>query len=194
MVVRTMNKILIIILILLLSQIKVFAQEFVNDDFAQNWYKDKQVKYFEPVQHYDYSSLKREKIILTPTEKYSTPHLVYDGMPISLEVKRNARIGRSLLRKGTPAKGIVELYTTNGMTGIQATITVGQIEIQGLDSRKLGYYYIKEGQNRSTWILPLKWALTFIPFVGSFTNLIKGGQAVLKPGDEIPVFYYYDWI
>ncbi len=181
-------------ILLLFSSLNLSAQELIKDDLASSWYKDKQVNYIQPTNKYDYSSLRREKIILTPTEKYSTPHHVYDGMPVSLVVKRNARIGRDLLRKGTPAKGIVELYTTNGMTGIQATITIGKIEIQGLDSSKLGYYYVKEGQNRSTWILPLKWALTFIPFVGSFTNLIKGGQAVLRPGDEIPVYYYYDWI
>ncbi len=194
MVAQIMIKISVITLIVLFICLKACAQEFINDDFAKIWYKDKTINYIEPISNYDYSSIRREKIILTPTEKYTTPHNVYDGMPVNLVVKRNARIGRDLLKKGTPAKGIVELYTTNGMTGIQATMTIGQIEIQGLDSKKLGYYFVKEGQNRSTWILPLKWALTFIPFVGSLTNFIKGGQAVLKPGDEIPVYYYYDWI
>ena len=171
----------------------VAAAATVVDDFPAQWYKDKEIKYIRPNIEYDYTSLKREKIWLNPVEKYSTPHRVYDGMPVKLVVKRNVRIGRDLLKHGTPAKAIVELSTTNGMTGIPATITIGQVEIPGLESDKLHCYYLKEGQNRTVWIMPLKWALTWLPFVGSFTNLIKGGQAVLKPTDDIPVYYYYEW-
>ena len=187
-----MNKFFCVIIQILLFSAFVYADEQVVDNFPAEWYKDKEVKIIEPNLEYDYSSLKREKIILSPVEKYSTPHNVYDGMPIKLKVKRNVRIGRNLLMHGTPATAIVELYTTNGMTGIPATITLGQVSIQGLDDSKLYCYYVKEGQNRTVWILPLKWALTWLPFVGSFTNLIKGGQSVLKPSDDIPVYYYYD--
>ncbi len=188
-----MNKLLIIFLQIIILSLPVMAAEPAVDDFPAGWYKDKEIKYIEPHLEYDYSSVKREKIWLTPVEKYSTPHNVYDGMPVKLQVKKNVRIGRNLLKRGTPVNAIVELYTTNGMTGIPATITIGRVEIPGLDSDKVYCYYVKEGQNRTVWILPLKWALTWLPFVGSFTNLIKGGQAVLKPADDIPAYYYYEW-
>ena len=188
-----MNKLVLVIISMAFTLMQLCAKEIAVDDFPAQWYKDKEYKIVEPHLDYDYSSLKREKIWLVPVEKYSTPHYVYDGMTVKLKVKRNVRIGRALLKRGTPATAVVELWTTNGMTGIPATITLGDIKIQGVDTNKLYCYYVKEGQNRTVWILPLKWALTWIPFVGSFTNLIKGGQAVLKPGDDIPVYYYYDW-
>ena len=97
---------------------------------------------------------------------------------------------RLILKKGTKASAIVELFTTNGMSGIPGTITLGHIKIEGIDNSKLRYYYVKKGQDRTLWILPLKWALTFIPFAGTFTNLIKGGQAILSPADDITIFYY----
>ncbi len=188
-----MNRFIIIFFLISLIFYPAYAAEFVTDDLPAEWYKDKEVKIVEPYLKYDYSSLKREKILLIPVEKYSTPHNVYDGMEIKLKVKKNVRIGRNLLKRDTPASAIVELSTTNGMTGIPATITLGQVNISGLEHDKLYCYYVKEGQNRTVWILPLKWALTWLPGVGSLTSLIKGGQAVLKTTDEIPVYYYYDW-
>ncbi len=188
-----MNKIVIILLIVTSFSMPLFAKEQAEDNFPAEWYNNKPYETIEPNLDYNYSSLKREKIWLTPVEKYSTPHNVYDGMPIKLRVKKNVRIGKKLLKHGTSASAIIELSTTNGMTGIPATITIGRVKIPGLEPNKLYCYYVKEGQNRTVWILPLKWALTWIPFVGSFTNLIKGGQAVLKPADDIPVYYFYDW-
>lgn len=168
---------------------QAFAEE-VRDEFVVEWFKDKEITIIEPNFNYDFESIKRTKIILSPTEKISTPSNVLDGQLVKLQVKRNARLGRELLKKGTKAEAVVELFTTNGMTGIPGTITLGRFQIEGVDSSRLRYYYVKKGQDRTLWILPLKWALTFIPLVGTFTNLIKGGQATLSPADDIVIFYY----
>lgn len=185
-----MNKILLTILTIAFSSIATFATEPIRDEFVEEWFKDKEITTFEPTTSYNFESLKRTRITLSPTEKISTPKNVYDGQIIELQVKRNARIGKDLLKKGTKASAIVELFTTNGMSGIPGTITLGHIKIEGIDNSKLRYYYVKKGQDRTLWILPLKWALTFIPFAGTFTNLIKGGQAILSPADDITIFYY----
>lgn len=182
-----MNKLLLFLSIILFTSPSFAIEE---DLFVQEWFADKEINKIEPYSNYNYTSLKREKIYLSPTEKLSTPKNVKDGQIVNLVVKRNARLGKELLKKGTPAQAIVELYTTNGMSGIQGTITLGQIEIKGVDSDKLYYYLVKEGQNRTLWLLPIKWGLTFIPFVGTITNIIKGGQAVISPADTFTVYYY----
>ena len=42
-------------------------------------------------------------------------------------------------------------------------------------------------------VLPIKWALTPIPFVGSFTNFIIGGNANISDKDTIILYYYPNW-
>ena len=51
-----------------------------------------------------------------------------------------------------------------------------------------------QGQDRSLWVYPLKWALTFLPPTGSLTNFIKGGHAKLKEDKTIEIYYYPNWI
>ena len=183
-----MNKLLMCIALLFTPMIATAQQ--LTDDFVQEWFAEKELPSVVPFVDYDYTSLKRIKILLTPDETISTPKNIEVGQKINMHVRRNVSLGSTILPKGTKAEAIVEQYTSNGMTGIQATITLGRICIEGLDSDKLYYYCMKEGQNRTTWIMPLKWAVTWIPFVGSFTNLIKGGQAKLSPSDTFVVYYY----
>ena len=186
-----MSKFLILLLFFLFMPFVCYAEEILQDEFITEWFNDKEITTVEPFTNYNFANTERIKIHITPTEKISTPKNVYDGQVVNFVIKRNARLDNAtLLKKGTPLTGVVELYTTNGMTGVQGTITIGQISIPNLDSDKLYYYIVKEGQNRTLWIMPIKWALTFIPFVGTVTNLIKGGQAVLSPSDTFVVYYY----
>lgn len=185
-----MNRFCLLISLLLIS-VPCYSTEVMQDEFVDEWFKDKEIKTVVPYSEYNYADTERIKIQITPVEKLSTPKNVYEGQVVNFVTKRNVRLeDGELLKKGTPVTGVVELYTTNGMTGVQGTITVGQISIPNLETDKLYYYIVKEGQNRTLWIMPIKWALTFIPFVGSVTNLIKGGQAVLSPSDTFTVYYY----
>ena len=183
-----MNRLIATLLLLFTSGFAL--AEPVRDEFVEEWFKDKEINSVLPFNDYNYESIKRIKIILTPDEKISTPKNIQVGQKINMHVKRNVSLGDSFLKRGTKAEATVEQFTSNGMTGIQATITLGRIKIEGLPSDKLYYYCMKEGQNRTTWIMPLKWAVTWIPFVGSLTNLIKGGQAKLSPSDDFVVYYY----
>lgn len=184
-----MNKFLSILFVFILGVNSSLA-EVVRDEFVDSWFSDKEVSVIEPKLDYNYEGIKRVKIILSPLEKVSTPRDVYEGQVINLQVKRNARVGRDLLKRGTKAQAVVELYTTNGMTGIPASIVLGRVKINGLDDSHFRYYCVKKGQDRTLWILPLKWMLTFVPLVGSFTNFIKGGQAVVSPADDFVIYYY----
>ena len=52
---------------------------------------------------------------------------------------------------------------------------------------------LKSGQNRTLWILPLKWVLTPLPPLGTFTNIIFGGDAKLKPKNTLKLTVYPKW-
>ena len=186
-----MNKFLIFIITLLIIVLPASATEFLQDEFVEEWFVDKVIETISPFSEYNYASTTRSKILITPTEKLKVPQNIEVGQVVNFVVKRNVRLtDNSLLKKGTPVTGVVEMYTTNGMAGVQGTLTIGRLSIKGLESDKLYYYLVKEGQNRTLWIMPIKLALTFIPFAGSFTNLIKGGQAILSPSDTFIVYYY----
>ena len=79
------------------------------------------------------------------------------------------------------------------MNGIPASIIIGSFDIPNIDTNKLTYSYEIVGQDRSLWVYPLKWALTFLPPTGTLTNFIKGGHARLKENDTVELYFYPNW-
>lgn len=143
---------------------------------------------------YNYESTYRVPIKLAITEEISTKEGIIEGKPIQLKVLNDVYCRRkTFLKKGTLINARVETTVTSGMNGFPAEIIVGDFEIPNARQSQLQDTYIKKGQNRCYWVYPLKWSLTLIPFVGSLTNLIKGGHAKLKTTDEIVIYYYPDW-
>ena len=79
------------------------------------------------------------------------------------------------------------------MNGFPAEIIIDNFKIPNVNKSQLISTITEVGTNRCIWVYPLKWALTPIPFVGSTTNLIKGGHAKLKTKKPITIYYYPDW-
>ena len=98
-----------------------------------------------------------------------------------------------ILEKDTIINAKIETIITSGMNGFPDEIILNNFEIPGIKNSQIRNEYIKTGQNRAFWVYPLKWALTPIPFVGSLTNLIKGGHAQIKTDDIITIYYYPEW-
>ena len=89
--------------------------------------------------------------------------------------------------------GKVETIINSGMNGIPASIIFGDFKFENIDSAKVTDTYEVYGQDRSLWVFPLKWALTFLPPTGTLTNFIKGGHAKLKDNETIEVYYHPNW-
>lgn len=130
--------------------------------------------------------------IITPiTTKGET---LYEGQVLQFKVLQDTYCKRkTFLKKGTIINGRIETLISSGMNGFPAEIILGNFEIPGTKPSQLVDTYTKKGQNRCYIVYPIKWALTIIPFVGSLTNLIKGGHAKIKAKDEIVIYYYPDW-
>ena len=194
-----MNKCFISLLFIFLSCFfasRVEANELLRDDFIEEQLKGIEGSFPTPHSKYNYESTKSVKIklqlvgnaISTKSEN------VYDGMPINLVVKNNVVYNKkTILKQGTPVKAKVSLFRKRGMNGIPGAIIIEDFDIPGIDDSKLLGIYQKTGQDRTLWLLPMKWALTIIWPTGYFVNFIVGGHATLTTKDDIALQYYPEW-
>ena len=98
-----------------------------------------------------------------------------------------------ILKSGDIVTGTLETIITSGMNGFPAEVIIDDFNIPNIKPSQLISTYNKRGQNRCFWVYPLKWSLTLIPFVGSLTNFIMGGEAKVKTSDVITIYYYPEW-
>lgn len=143
---------------------------------------------------YDFSSTKKLPIIMNIVEPISTKKTLREGQNIKFKVKENLYYKNKLLvKKGSIIDAKLEMIVTRGMNGFPAEIIIDDFKIPNIKKSQLISTYSKVGQNRSLIVYPIKWALTWIPLVGSLTNLIKGGHAKISEKDTITIYYYPEW-
>ena len=143
---------------------------------------------------YDYYDTEAIPIELTPLKEISTKNYYDFGEDVGFEVVRSVYYkGKAIALNGDKIHAKIEMSVTSGMNGFPAEIFIGDFQFPGISSSKITDSYIKTGQNRCLIVYPIKWALTPIPFVGSLTNLIKGGHAKIKTTDKVIVYYHPNW-
>ncbi len=143
---------------------------------------------------YNYLDTERIPIYLSITDEISTKDGLIDGQELEFRAQKDVIYkNHTILKKGDIVKGHLEMVVTAGMNGFPAEIVVDNFDIPNIKQSQLISNYVKKGQNRCLWVFPLKWSLTFIPFVGSLTNLIMGGHAKIKTTDTITLYYYPNW-
>lgn len=144
---------------------------------------------------YDYSDTYSIPIYLKIVEPITTKYeQLIEGQIIKFVVQNDVYNNNELiLKKGDIINASIETIITSGMNGFPAEIIIDNFEIPGIKNSQLLSEYTKRGQNRCFWVYPLKWSLTLIPFVGSLTNLIKGGHAKITAKDDIILYYYPNW-
>lgn len=128
------------------------------------------------------------------TNNISTKNTPIDGTEIRLRAKENVYYNQTkVLAKGELVTAKIGNIITSGMNGFPAEILLDDFQIKNIKSSQITDVYVKKGSNRCFWVYPLKWSLTLIPFVGSLTNLIKGGHANITTSDTIIIYYYPEW-
>ena len=147
----------------------------------------------EPLK-YNFESTKRIPINLSITKEISTKENLKYGQELEFVVQNDVIYnGKTILNSSDKVNAKIGSIVTSGMNGFPAEITIDDFDFSTIKDSQLLSSYTKYGMNRSVWVYPLKWALTPIPFVGSLTNLIKGGHARIKPTEVITVYYYPEW-
>ena len=143
---------------------------------------------------YNFTDTKYIPVKLAIVDEVSSKGNNYEGQEVRLILKNDIVCHNTLLaRRGTPAKARIETIITKGMNGFPAEIIIDNFQIEGLNEGKLMDFYIKKGRNYALLVYPVKWALTPIPFVGSLTNLIMGGEAKINKDELITIKYYPHW-
>lgn len=144
--------------------------------------------------NYDFSDTTSIPIKLKITKEISTKDNLIEGTEVSFKVVKNVFYKGQILAKADDiVKARIETVITKGFNGFPAEIIIENFDFENIKESQLLSTYTKVGANRCYWVYPIKWALTPIPFVGSFTNLILGGEAKIKTNDVITIYYYPNW-
>ncbi len=143
------------------------------------------------IKKYDYSNTTRVPIYLHIENKYKTDNNTKTGDKLTFVVSNDVYYKNKLLiRHGEKTNATIAYFIHRGMNGIPSILILDGFQFKNIDSRKLEAKYIKRGFDNTLFVLPLKWALTFLYPLGSFTNFIIGCEANISPKDEILIYYY----
>ncbi len=183
----------IIFVFLLIASTTVSAIE--DDDITKELLKHANITNPQTNLNYNYESFERVPIKLEIVKPISTKKgCITEGQVIDFIVKEDVRYNSKIVvKKGAKVTAKVQTAMDRGMNGVPATLIIDDFNIEGIDKNKLKATYIKRGQNRTLIVLPIKWALTLIPFAGYVSNLIIGGHANIKKKNTIILFYYPNW-
>ena len=191
-----MNKKLLLIFFSYLTLTVLSANALLQDTLVEETLNGKE--YAPPTVNlnYNYESFDKVVIPLKTLKNLSTKsNTVYEGQELKFVVKRNVKYKHQIvIKQGTIVTARIETYITRGMNGIPATLIIDNFEIPGIEKSKIKGTFIKKGLSLTTLVLPIKWALTPIPGVGSLTNFIIGGNSNLTDKDNIFIYYYPNWI
>ena len=98
------------------------------------------------------------------------------------------------IRRGDIIKARVSTIITSGMNGIPASIIFDDFKIDGITPGQVTDTLEVFGQDRTYFVFPLKWALTFLPPTGSLTNFIKGGHVRVRTNKIFTLYYHPKWL
>lgn len=170
------------------------AQAIVSDELVESTLAGKELENPYRPYKYNYEDLKRIPIELRVMVSIKSENDLKEGEPIVFLACHDLYDkGKRILKKNERVYVKVETIINSGMNGIPASIIFGDFKFENIDSAKVTDTYEVYGQDRSLWVFPLKWALTFLPPTGTLTNFIKGGHAKLKDNETIEVYYHPNW-
>lgn len=147
------------------------------------------------IKNYDYTNATQIPIYLHIENRYKTNGDTKAGDELTFVVSRDVyHNGQLLVKRGEKTTVKLTHYIRRGMNGIPSILILEGFNFENIDSRKLDARFIKRGFDNTLFVLPLKWALTFLYPLGSFANFVIGCEARISPKDEIIIYYYPDWV
>ncbi len=196
-----MNKYLLIVtfLILCFNPLNVKAKEITEDNIVNSFLQNTDIKKPYIHKNYDYHSTKSIPLRISIKDRIKSESDLYEGQIVEFVVQKSIYEGDKIkIKRGDIIEARVSTIITSGMNGIPASVIFDYFKVKNApDKIKPGQ--ISDaleifGQDRSYFVFPLKWALTFLPPTGSLTNFIKGGHVRIKPKKVFTVYYYPEWL
>lgn len=190
-----MNKIIITIG-LIISLFTPAVAELIRDDFIEEQLANKILEKPTAQTKFNYASTAKVKVPLQITKVISSSgkDAAFEGQIVEFIVKDNVIYNDKIyIPKDTKITGRVSAVIKKGISGIPGELYISDLQIPNVENSQILEPIVKRGLNTTLWILPLKWALTPLPPFGTFTNIIWGWDAKLKPSRTIYVSVYPEW-
>ena len=191
-----MNKMFILLTAILICAINpAFSIQVPYDELVETTLMDKQIE--KPYEHlgYNYRNNIKIPVKISITEKIKSEADIYEGQSVCFAVQEKVSYkGKTKFKKGDIINARVGTIITSGMNGIPASIIFENFEKAGIEPGQISNNVEVFGQDRTYFVFPLKWALTFLPPTGSLTNFIKGGHAKISPNKVLTIYYYPEWL
>jgi len=201
-----MNKFFITFLALIFSFLNpafsnsVFENKIIEkDNLVETTLQNKDIE--KPYAHleYNYESVKSIPIKISLKEKIKSEKDLYEGQTVEFIVQKSIyKNGKIKLKRGGIIKARVSTIISSGMNGIPASVIFDSFEAEdGADVFTPGQITDTLevfGQDRTYYVFPLKWALTFLPPTGSLTNFIKGGHVRINTKKVFTLYYHPEWL
>ena len=191
-----MNKIIIITFGLITSLFTPAIAEHIRDNFIEEQLANKTFEKPSVQDFFNYESTAKIKVPLQITEIISSSgkHAAFEGQIVEFTVKNDVIYNDAVyIPKGTLVTGRVSNVIKKGISGIPGELYITDFKIPNVKNSQILEPIIKRGLNTTLWILPLKWALTPLPPFGTFTNIIWGWDAKIKPSRTIYVSVFPEW-
>lgn len=169
------------------------SYSIVRDDFIEQILINKTTDEPKINDNYDYSYTDYVEIPLRITETITTSkrNKSFEGKELNFIVFEDIFYNKEkIIKRGTIVTARLELMTTRGFAGVPAEIFITDFKIPNLDEKGIVQPISKRGFSMTAWILPVKWALTPLPPLGSLTNVFVGFNTKLTPDETIILKYY----
>lgn len=195
-----MNRFLIILLVLIFTAPVFSSPAFESkipeeDNLVETTLKDKNIE--KPYIHleYNYEDLEAIPLRVSIKERIKSEKDLYEGQVVEFIVQKSVyKNNKVKIRRGDIIKARVSTIITSGMNGIPASIIFDDFKIDGITPGQVTDTLEVFGQDRTYFVFPLKWALTFLPPTGSLTNFIKGGHVRVRTNKIFTLYYHPKWL
>lgn len=166
-------------------QIKTVEKTVIKDDLITLISKDKLGPRKKKLVVFDNSSVQEVPVKIIESFSTKNSNEIDEGDFIFFETLKDVTLKGKLFPKGTQVKARIEMISMNDKKGVPADLIVGNFQI---DEIVLDGEITKVGANRSLWIYPLSYVMSFFVGTGVFLQLIRGGHAKISPS-EVFVLY-----
>ena len=176
-------------------RIKKQEYKYISDDFAeQNQNKNistiKKVDYQEFFPTINSKSTTRKFVVIDQSsmtsvpvrikKEFTTKEKIEEGDFIDFETIQEVKVNKKSYPAQTLVKARVETISLNKMMGVPSDLIIGSFSMDGI---YLAGEINKTGANRSLWVYPCTYGLSWFFGVGLLFIPIRGGHAKIKTSE-----------
>lgn len=130
-------------------------------------------------QKFDFESLNEQVVKVSPKQYYTTREDLAEGDLIKFVLVQDVTIKNKTYKKGTNVTARVETVSQNKAFGVPADLVVDNFVLNS--NIKLVGNIEKKGADRSLWVYPCAYGLSWFFGVSLLLLPIRGGHAKLSP-------------